>query len=155
MSTTNDKPKHIVDAFIPSGPITKEHALGINVDEHGNMDPGVKVVSSTTNDEQGKYGEQPKREPLLSDDVIRETFRVRHDVEPDGYAHGIGAINVANRVRGFYEAKIASGELMVVKTAKGAKLPPCGIMWGCEHCGYKWTGMDNYCPGCGAKIVEA
>lgn len=57
-------------------------------------------------------------------------------------------------VRDFYEAKIASGELMVVVTAKGTKLPPRDLMWGCEYCASEWTALDNFCPGCGAKIVE-
>ena len=42
--------------------------------------------------------------PLVITDYIHETFRVKHDAEPDGFAHGIGAINVANHVRDIYEA---------------------------------------------------
>ena len=43
--------------------------------------------------------------PLVITDYIHETFRVKHDADPDGFAHGIGAINVANHVRDIYEAR--------------------------------------------------
>lgn len=26
--------------------------------------------------------------------------------------------------------------------------------WHCDDCGEKWAGVPNYCPNCGAKVVE-
>lgn len=110
------------------------------------IEKGDMAERFTTNDTQAEYGEQPKREPLLSDEEFERLSPV-----DDEYlvAHYFG-----KAIRDFYESKIASGELMVVKTAKGVKLPPHGLMWGCEHCERQWTRMDNFCPGCGAKIFK-
>ena len=46
-----------------------------------------------------------KIKPLLSDEEIEEMFRVK-DGKPDGFARGLGAINVAIFVRNVYEDKI-------------------------------------------------
>lgn len=114
---------------------------------------------STTNDEQGKYGEQPKREPLMSDDEIHDMwwFGESSDVKnrpevpegerllvDDGYEWG------AKDVRDFYEAKIASGELMTreeherILASQDGWVPKRAMQ--CE--------AIAHCPGCGAKIIE-
>ena len=82
--------------------------------------------------------------PLLSDDVMFS------DISPaNKYAHGV----VCSWVRDWYEAKIASGELMVAKTVTGRKVQ--FGMWQCENCEYHgWTALSKFCPGCGAKIIE-
>ena len=83
--------------------------------------------------------------PLLSDDVMFS------DISPaNKYAHGV----VCSWVRDWYEAKIASGELMVVKTVKRSELNDHirtvhDISW--DAAGSKWT---THCAGCGAKIIE-
>lgn len=120
-----------------------------------------KMSDQTTNDEQAKYGvdvkiggnfksyqypkdmdevnrmkqdEQPKREPMLSDEE---------------------ALGMPSRlhVLYFYENLITSGKLMVVKTVAGDFR---------EHV-FKCSGFHiigdairsvNFCPGCGAKIVK-
>jgi hypothetical protein len=84
-----------------------------------------------------------ERAPLLSDEDGARLY------EGSGYI-GDG-FNIA---RDFYEAKITSGELMVAKTAtKGNGASP----WCCSECGLYLGRIDdpNFCPGCGAKIVEA
>ena len=112
-------------------------------------------------------GKVEEREPLLSDAYIHEAFRVKQDEGYDGFAHGLGVINAANHVRDFYEAKINSGELMVVKTAKNEhKIAPVKLRT--FYCGNCHTHTDRvfryspkgkpktvkFCPGCGAKIIE-
>ena len=69
---------------------------------------------------------------------------VTHDVELTG----------ADEIRDFYEAKIASGELMVVKTIKRSELNEHirtvhDISW--DAAGSKWV---THCAGCGAKIIN-
>ena len=53
----------------------------------------------------------------------------------------------ASWIEEYIQAKITSGELMVVKSAK----PIDGC---CSNCDM-WIGDGpNYCPGCGSKIIE-
>lgn len=86
------------------------------------------------------------REQLLSDDEIR--LRAISYTPP--YVHVVQ--RTAQWACDFYEAKITSGELMVVKTCKMAD--EAGPK--CMACGYAqdfmYVGM-NFCPGCGAKII--
>ncbi|HNR56138.1 MAG TPA: hypothetical protein PKJ19_13290 [Flavobacteriales bacterium] len=123
---------------------------------------------STTNDEQerrsrlladmmhddakdGLYDEQPKREPLLSDDTIRELAFLHCPDNPIEYADGM------KHVLDIVHFKIASGELMVVKTATATKSEMKQESWGyvmtCDDCG-AWAYHMDFCPGCGSKIVE-
>jgi hypothetical protein len=92
--------------------------------------------------------EQAKREPLLSYDEANCE---------DG--HGI-------YVRDFYEAKITSGELRVVKGAAlvravggehytaPAHCSLCGIRTEYYDEDEQPSPIPNYCPGCGAKITK-
>lgn len=116
---------------------------------------GKNISSMTTKDE------QPGREPLLSNYVIKDMSEAyskrpvfRQHTPP--FTHSPFSIG-AKEVRDFYEDKITKGELMVVKTAKGVLLGmSLGVMRRCEHCTQPWTGPHSmsFCPGCGAKIVE-
>jgi hypothetical protein len=45
-----------------------------------------------------------KREPVLSNADLNEKFRVKHNEEYDGYAHGTAGFNTAAYVRDIYEA---------------------------------------------------
>lgn len=110
-----------------------------------------------TNDPAVPYGtpKEKKREPLLSEDTMFGWFGKSH-LQSDGERTFLGNFTMvqgAAKAREFYEAKITSGELRVVKKAHGTKLPPHDLMWGCEHCVRQWTAFDNFCPGCGAQIV--
>lgn len=60
-------------------------------------------------------------------------------------------------IRDFYEAKIASGELMVVKTVQAAYGDNGGIMgYSCTDCGAPCQpDYWMHCPGCGAKIIKS
>ena len=51
------------------------------------------------------------------------------------------------------QAKIDSGELMVVKTVSPVKVNQ--FFHGCPVCIMAWRMSDNYCPGCGSKIEDA
>lgn len=95
-------------------------------------------MSNMTNDEEARYG-TPKKEqcaPLLSES---ETYAM---VNKDVLS-----------VRDFYEAKIASGELRVVKTIDDDMhehmFDCCGI-----HIIGDMTDSIQFCPGCGARIVN-
>ena len=103
------------------------------------------MSDQTTNDEQAPYGERPKRDPLLSDEqIIGPSLTI-----PLG----------AKFVSDFYEAKITSGELMVVKTCKFVTNNYDANI-DCDGCGWSICYIhveDNpmkFCPGCGAKIIE-
>ena len=103
---------------------------------------------------------EPKREPMLSDEQIEKLAFLTPPKE-NIYRFGSAAI------RDFYEAKITSGELRVVKTAKNdaADAP---VSFFCSDCGtgngtgggrtsktgFPYRTPFAFCPGCGAKIVE-
>jgi hypothetical protein len=84
--------------------------------------------------------EQTKREPMLSDEAMEA---LRHDYE---------SWSDMMDVRAWYESKITSGELVVVKQVEwdhsGNKCKSCN--WGNDGI-YQGT---NYCGGCGGKIVK-
>lgn len=59
-------------------------------------------------------------------------------------------------ISGVYEAKITSGELMIVKTVTldgDSKCSGCGHKCVEEHNGIHYQSDYDFCPGCGAKIV--
>lgn len=92
-----------------------------------------------------------ERAPLLSDADIAKYANTFQD--------GIACAATGVWVRGQYEAKITSGELMVVKKATWILIGH-GYAY-CSVCPY-WYTMDmdgppalhNFCPGCGAQIVK-
>jgi len=114
--------------------------------------------------------EGPERTPLLSDDAIRGAS-VLH--EPD-LSVSASFMRGGIEVRDFYEGKITSGELMVVKTCRmtysgsiieGDTSHPIFHHEGCPDDGGSeviearigddvTTGRANYCPGCGAVIEK-
>lgn len=90
---------------------------------------------TTTNEEQ--------RAPLYTDDDLTAMATPCHD-------YSVAWLS-GEKVRNFYEAKITSGELMVVKTIKhnvsSANIGECDL------CHKFYGGSDYFCPGCGAKII--
>ena len=132
------------------------------------------MSDQTTNDEQAGYTTEPKREPMLSDgDLLNGSRRIEDYPRRD--LHG-AAYRALLQVRDFYEAKITSGELMVVKLLDGTGLVNMIPVreWKtsplyCDDCGTAWMQKKGdcytdeweddstpcFCPGCGAKIVEA
>lgn len=89
-----------------------------------------------------------QRAPLLSDDVI---LTLTQDDQPHAVAYA---------VRYFYEAKITSGELRVVKTARMERMQVESWLdpyYKCSACGHEWTDyfpdVNEFCK-CGAKIIE-
>jgi len=87
--------------------------------------------------------------PLLSDEEIDNRSRI------DYVGGGIGPYWRPKTVRDFYEAKIASGELMVRKTVRWEF--GSGASATCE-CGYialkEHDGNSNFCPCCGSNVIE-
>lgn len=107
---------------------------------------GIRKMN--TNDPQ-----QPKAEPLFSDE------RMAQSISADG---GDGW-PIAHEIRNFYEAKIVSGELMVVKKTfphlDYKEVGPTFICSECDEnlCPYGIGDHRNkflFCPGCGSKIIE-
>lgn len=90
-----------------------------------------------------------KREPLLSDDEIG--WGPNGELAPFGDgAHWVNGVHYA---RNFYEAKIASGELLVVKKSV---MDSSGNLQ-CEDTSCMFMGMAygyNFCPDCSGKIVK-
>ena len=95
---------------------------------------------------------KPTERSLLSDEDVNGW------IDEDGSTNcciGMRAIDVRN----WYEAKITSGELRVVKKATWILIGH-GYAY-CSVCPY-WYTMDmdgppalhNFCPGCGAQIVK-
>ena len=130
-------------------------------EKHGQLTRG-NCIPPTTNDSQAPYhptfkipaGPHPsnpnvvkaqQREPLLSDDQITDMSSTAYDYTQSWLA--------MDKARAFYEAKITSGELMVVKTTvmddhAGPKCRSCGYVQD-----YMYVNM-KFCPGCGAKIIQ-
>jgi len=108
-----------------------------------------------TNDEQAPYTVkmngpiEAATAPLLSDEEIDNRSRI------DYVGGGIGPYWRPKTVRDFYEAKIASGELMVRKTVRWEF--GSGASATCE-CGYialkEHDGNSNFCPCCGSNVIE-
>lgn len=91
---------------------------------------------------------EEKRVPLLSDEDMYSIVGV-----DDFGEWRVRPLKSPFEIRDFYESKITSGELMVVKTTKNDEL-------NCEHCD-AWLAGDgdfvvdhNFCPDCGARIVK-
>ena len=103
-----------------------------------------------TNDPKAPYGE--KRDPMLSDVQALEVAYPHVEYGGDCSFYGTDALF---SIRDFYEAKITSGELRVVKKAKvDASIPgfiqcSCGVDVRTDEW-QKW----NFCPGCGAEIAK-
>lgn len=113
------------------------------------MKPNMPGFPTMTTDPQAPYGDKPtteQREPLLS---------LAHFNRND-----MCAFTVVEKVRDFYEAKITSGELRVVRKIRPDwKMDPDGRFgtWECE-CHEKWDTnttpeVGEFCK-CGAKIIE-
>jgi rubrerythrin len=107
--------------------------------------------------------EQTTREPLLSDAAIEQEVNPEdpNNLANHEYYETIGA----KWVRDFYEAKITSGELRVVENVKVVRYghkteftngEPFDSCSGCEYpiAADSFKYPNNYCPGCGAKIVK-
>ena len=109
--------------------------------------PGNLKKHEVTSDPQAPYGKEDQRAPMLSDAMLVSEVR-REDGVLDNYLEMTG-----EEVRDFYEAKITSGELMVVKTVTAPE-------WADNKCcGYASKHMDfrdvpAFCPRCGAKIIK-
>ena len=91
-----------------------------------------------------------KLEQLLSDTAITELYYIHGDLGNGGTSE-----DALIAVRDFYEAKITSGELMVVKTTSNiGDRPP---YFHCRECGSEALNGDedvwNFCPNCGSKII--
>ena len=109
-----------------------------------------------TNDPKAPYGE--KRDPMLSDLQALEVAYPHVEYGGDCSFYGTDALL---SIRDFYEAKITSGELMVVKTAKLADIVWRGNSdYTMPCCGRKNDRyddgpppeVDQFCK-CGAKII--
>ena len=122
-------------------------------------------VKQTTNDPAGEY----KREPLLS--VIKAPASQDHWVidgmalvgynwyasESNDKRHAEHLAEFINKcIEAVIHAKITKGELMVVKTAHNLNKGHNFLCSECDkHVDDPAHGTDfNFCPGCGAKIIE-
>lgn len=124
-----------------------------------------------TNDPQAPYGDKTaEREPMLSDEEISREKPLLIMIKLEG-----GTIDPADvvmmpmnqfQVRDFYESKITSGELRVVKKARILSdagydewYQPPNV---CSDCGFTWMcpGDDEgrptskLCPNCGADLTQ-
>lgn len=101
---------------------------------------------------------EEQRAPLLSDEGVEAIrSKVRKDYKSEwqnGYY-----------VRDWYEAKITSGELMVVKTVSRSQFVDASQRYlrheFCQGPGDGWVskrefnkGATSFCPGCGARIEK-
>lgn len=115
-------------------------------DPHGSLRRSIVIMN--TNDK------PTERALLLSDKRMRGY---------EGSPTIMDLINVENRsmdrdqVRDFYEAKITSGELRVVKTCHHIRVElGAGVSTLCSSCKEDryWDVHMNFCPGCGASITK-
>ena len=137
MSDTNDPQApygHCTGCTDPRSEGT--HQMGTIEHPLGSEEPGLMATFQPTG-----------RAPLLSDDEFKELLG-------DDWiaAKGDRAESAGKKIRDWYEAKITSGELRVVKTTRNSHENG----WGCEQCD-RFLGSEvdyNLCPGCGAQIVK-
>ena len=127
--TTNDEqagyaaePKGLIPS--PNLPGVSYNAEGIPVNKDGKP---INIM------------DEPKRGPMLSDAAA--SLLLDQKVEDDPTGQSWLGLEIA---RDFYEAKIASGELMAMNAI-------CSDKW----CGTRIAKGLTFCPGCGAQIVEA
>ena len=158
MSDTNDPQApygHCTGCTDPRSEGT--HQMGTIEHPLGSEEPGLMATFQPTG-----------RAPLLSDDEFKELLG-------DDWiaAKGDRAESAGKKIRDFYEAKITSGELMVMKrvnlgtavvfddpvtnnhgaiVAYDAHMPCCGhtIVQSEMQSMDRW----DFCPGCGAQIVK-
>ena len=105
-----------------------------------------------TNDPKAPYGE--KRDPMLSDLQALEVAYPHVEYGGDCSFYGTDALF---SIRDFYEAKITSGELRVVKTIPRSEARDHVLNCHEDMASAMDTGFANYilfCPGCGAQIVK-
>ena len=140
MSDTNDPQApygHCTGCTDPRSEGT--HQMGTIEHPLGSEEPGLMATFQPT-----------ERAPLLSDDDLLSMIPTRLDAvqpKPNGMS-----MQGCKAVRDFYESKITSGELRVVKTTRNSHENG----WGCEQCD-RFLGSEvdyNLCPGCGAQIVK-
>jgi len=101
--------------------------------------------------------EKTKREPLpTADALLRASIKSNenwwHGIRnsEDGYKRG------AEDALQAVQAKITSGELVVVKMAALVYKEDHPSDWWCSECDWRSTPSHYaFCPGCGAKIVKA
>lgn len=99
---------------------------------------------------------EEKPAPMLS---LEDIWRIMVN---EGEGNNARAGKLMAKVRDFYEAKIASGELIVVKTAVVELVPNnYDCMLTCTGCRdgvpyYLLEEFDemNFCPSCGAKVMK-
>jgi hypothetical protein len=99
-----------------------------------------------------------ERAPMLGDSQ-RSFIISKHVWKGDKFGK---ALKIADEVRDFYEAKITSGELRVVKKGviEVSGYLPSGIRIAvhkdCPATGYfPFNNTPNFCPGCGADLTQA
>lgn len=89
---------------------------------------------------------------LTSEEMLKLIAAGRHTVSMD-------EAEAASKVNTWFQAKIASGELMVVvSTTIDEVRTSDGIFFECRACGVDYPTKDHLSPGefcrCGSKIVE-
>ena len=112
--------------------------------------PEDHAEPSRTDDPKAEYGEQPKREPLLSDKAIdgHDLARDLARIDPENAT----ALRVGMRLgRKFYENEITEGRLTVVKPVT---LDAQGDCIGCGRYAIDYWSAEPFtcCPGCGQPI---
>lgn len=124
--------------------------LGTTVD--GRFTPDQEAIDAGFTFEKVKasYGKEEQPKPLLSDEEIEAMIK---DKAWDQWS--------CEAIRDFYEAKIASGELMVVETVKRSEVEAHMAAHDREGIDpYTWIALGAQtraprCVVCGAKIIEA
>ena len=96
--------------------------------------------------------------PLLTRQITDEWSTDRGQAMKSTYDEHVAFMDGIKQARDFYEAKIASGELMVVKTATIYREDVC---WFCSECNagtfdsvQSSPVAGSFCTHCGAKIIE-
>lgn len=134
-------------------------------EEQGTSEPYDFSVRLKLKASDGKMRETD-RAPLLSDETIIHWSSPKAGKDPgtvkykQPYTVTVYQL-AAKAARDFYEDLITRGELMVVKTVN--PVVRSAEYWrycsGCDHC-ISDTGdvynsrVSNFCPGCGAKIID-
>ena len=77
-----------------------------------------------------------EHKPLLSERQLIDKFRVKPDEAPDGYAHGIAAVNTAIYVRDIYEAERAKDRELLAEVLRLAQKMSNGQLGASE-----WTRL--------------
>lgn len=140
--------------ILPQAMTTNDESMKVNLPDGSSMEvpePTFRIgpVASFTNDTPGEYGEQPKRDPMMTLETVRDAAM---DIEQEAFdaKEDPSSYELTHRT---IERLITEGRLMVVPHGKIGRIldPTEEHQLDCKKCG-RCVGFMHVlmkCPECG------